>query len=258
MTLHITRGLLLTGPAADMFALSAAMRPTLRGVAEDLYYAVIAGTVARHIDATRCGKPGGLDNIRGLPDLVRAAQHRTSSDVTEATLDQVRRNPEFDLGVSVKVLAHPARRDALLAIVSTEHSEYTQALLALDGVQDYSWYSCETPPVPTSEWDDRRATWTAALREGRSSDLGWTWSLVGNMPGMDLPFLRAHLDRDRVIAALPDEHDRAQALAGALVVLDPDVDVYTAVSQFMDRQREQLPHARAALRPITTADLTTT
>lgn len=261
MTLHIPNGLKITGALASPFALSAAIRPLTRGVAADLWYSLLAGEVAERIDATRAGRGDDLDQFdeRALRshDLACAIARDLREHVDTATLDQVRRSPMHDLGFTIKVLAHPDDPAALLAIVHAERSAYRDALLNLDGVSEYGWWSTERPQ--SDDWATRREVWSRALRAGIFSDEGWTWSLFGTILAQAVPELDERTDLERVVAALPDDEARAHALARRLTTLPEDLlrsrDTSRIVRALTEQHQKNYEPALAMLAPITVDDL---
>jgi hypothetical protein len=214
MSLHVPGGLLLTGPCADPLALPAVLKPVLLEVADRLFHEALAARVALHVDRVGRGLPGLVGP--GSPrSVLRALTRQVAVETVEAIRDDGVRRREADLGVRVTILAHPDRRDALLGIVHTGRRELLDAVLALDGVQEYGYLTTESPRLSAQAWQERARVWSHALSEGRHADLGWTWSLFGRYPEQTLRCLAAP-DANKVLAALPDEDDRARQAADVL------------------------------------------
>lgn len=254
MTLHIPEGLLLTGRAADPFELAPRLREVGLRVATDAFWARVAERVVRHVDSVRAGL--GPTVYRGRYDtLTEQVRAMARQAVDDATADEILRNPEYDLGVSVKVL-RAAGSAALLGIVRAELSTYHQAFTELDGVEDYSWFAAEHAPVPAADWHVRRGTWESSLSGGRRSELGWTWNLFAVPATADLPATR-DIDMHALQAALPSDEDRAGWLARAFAALEvssagrsiPDI-----VGDLMRARDQALPKARTLIAPLTAAD----
>lgn len=256
MTLHIPRGLLIAGDLADPFTLVKAVRPVTTGVAERLWDRLVAARAAQHIDAVRCGKAGCLSSYEeSTPDVAAAAARELGPQVREATADQVRRNPRYDFGFTLKVLPHPEVPDTLLGIVLTEHDAYTEALTTLPGVVEYGWWQAEDPPA--EDWDTRHRVWTSALRHGRWSDEALTWQLIPTHFSLAVRHIDRRPDLGRVLAAMPDQTSRARALAADLAVVPEGdaVDVTNYVRVMTKALEDAYPVALEALRPITVEDL---
>jgi hypothetical protein len=256
MSLHVPGGLLLTGRAADPFALPAALQPVLLDVADSLFHEALAARVAHHIDRVRVGLPGLVETAAPASVLGAIARQLAVEAVAAIRGDRSRRGAT-DLSVTVTILAHPDRADALLGIIHSGRPELRDAVLALDGVDEYAYVAVDSPRLGAQEWQERARVWAHALRDGRYADLGWTWSLFGRYPEQTLRCL-AVPDTNRLVAALPGEKDRARHLASVLGNTRPTKDV-NDVAAFQRRHERDtaanLPTALAALAPITVADL---
>ena len=214
MSLHVPGGLLLRGPSADPLALPAVLKPALLEVADRLFHEALAARVALHVDRVRRGLPG-LVGPGSPTSVLRALTRQVATETVDAIRDDGVRRREADLGVRVTILAHPDRSDALLGIVQTERSELHEAVLALDGVEEYGYLATESPRLTAQEWQDRARVWSHALSHGRHADLGWTWSLFGRYPEQTLRCLAAP-DANRLIAAIADEDDQAREVVAVL------------------------------------------
>jgi hypothetical protein len=245
MSLHVPGGLLLTGPAAHPLALPHALKPVLLEVADRLFHEALASRVAHHIDRVRLGLPG-LVEARRPAAVLGALVRQTAVEAVAAIHDDGAHHPDVDLGVSVTILAHPDRDDALLGIVHAERRELREAVLALDGIDEYAYLAVESHRLDPQEWQERARVWSHALRDGRYADLGWTLSLFGRYPEQTLRCLAAP-DTNKLVAALPGEQDRAQHLAGVLGNTRPSKDANDLAAL--------LPTAYAALAPIGADDL---
>ncbi|WP_421733941.1 hypothetical protein [Cellulomonas sp.] len=246
MSLHVPGGLLLTGRAAHPLALPALLKPVLLDVADRLFHEALATRVAHHIDRVRLGLPGLVEQGRPASAL-GALVRQTAVETVAAIHDEHLRSQDVDLGVSVTILAHPDRDDALLGIIHAGRRELRDAVLAVDGIDEYSYLAVESPRLAAHEWQERARVWSHALRDGRYADLGWTWSLFGRYPEQTLRCLAAP-DTNKLVAALPGEQDRARHLAGALSTAQPTKDANDVAAL--------LPTAYAALAPIGADDLT--
>ena len=245
MSLYVSGGLLLTGPSARPLALPAALKPVLLEVADRLFHEALAARVAHHIDRVRLGLPGLVP--AGSPATVlRALIRQVAVEAVDAIRDEDAHHRVLDLGVSVTILAHPERDDALLGIVHAGRTELRDAVLALDGIEEYAYRAEESPRLGAQEWQERARVWSHALRHGRYADLGWTWSLFGRYPEQTLRCL-AVPDTNKLIEALPGENDRARYLAGALG--------NTRSAKDANELAANLPAVRAALAPIGADDL---
>ncbi|WP_315095470.1 hypothetical protein [uncultured Cellulomonas sp.] len=245
MSLHVSGGLLLTGPSARPLALPAALKPVLLEVADRLFHEALAARVAHHIDRVRLGLPGLVP--AGSPASVLGALVRqVAVETVDAIRDDTARHRVLDLGVRVTILAHPEREDALLGIVHAERAELREAVQRLDGVEEYAYLAEESPRLAAQEWQERARVWSHALRNGRYADLGWTWSLFGRYPEQTLRCLAAP-DTNTLIDVLPGENDRARYLAGALG--------NTRSAKDANALAADLSAARAALAPIGADDL---
>lgn len=266
MTLHIPHGFVVRGAAADLFALPAVMRGALVPAAEALVYDLLGQSVAEHVDRARAGLGPHEDHgqLPARPSLtvLGLATRTLERSVRAASDDQVNRSPQFDLGATVKVLAHPHEPGALLLLLRAERgSVYGAALAALDGFEDFSYYSCERPPIGRPEWDARQDVWKAALNGPTYlSDLAWSWSLLDRYPELTLPSL-GRPDVERVVASAPDLRVRTQLLARARVVLDAQFveknsrnfgRIYEATLAAAD---ELVPSTAAFVRELTADDL---
>ncbi|KRD45020.1 hypothetical protein ASE38_13525 [Cellulomonas sp. Root930] len=256
MSLHVPGGLLLTGRAADPLALPAALKPVLLDVADRLFHEALAARVAHHIDRVRLGLPG-LVEAPAPASALGALSRQVAVETVAAIRDDRARYGQADLAVTVTILGHPDRDDALLGIVHAERCELRDAVLAIDGIDEYAYVAVDSPRLGAHEWQERARVWSHALRDGRYADLGWTWSLFGRYPEQTLRCL-AVPDTNKLVAALPAETDRARHLAGVLGNTRPMKDM-NDVAAFQRRHEgdtaSNLPTALAALAPITADDL---
>lgn len=258
MSLHVPRGLLLTGPAANPFALSAHLWTVLRQRVRAEVVSKVAGDMATHVDAARAGFTASTSIELEGPRTLAAVTAAVVDKVAEAAIS-MRRSPEWDLSVSVKILAHPRDPGLLLGIVSAEQGWLRDLVLAAPGVREYRYYSVEHPPVGEDEWADRARVWAAALRDGLWSDLGWEWSLLDPEPAVTLTRLVGRVQPEEVVAALPADADRAQVLAQYMLAgngpaFDP-ADVMGSLRAWAAARDALAPSALARLAPITAADL---
>ena len=253
MSLHVPGGLLLTGPAADPLALPAALKPVLLDVADRLFHEALARRVAHHIDRVRLGLPGLVATVRARGGPGCAGPPGQPRDGVRHP--RRRRGSRADLGATVTILAHPDRDDAVLGIVRAERPELRAAVLAVDGIDEYAYLAADSPRLSAREWQDRARVWSHALRDGRCTDLGWTWSLFGRYPEQTLRCLAAP-DANKLVAALPGDNDRATHLAGFLGNTPKGANDDAALRARRDRDTAvHLPTALAALAPITADDL---
>lgn len=263
MSIQINRGLILTGAMANPFHVTATIRPVLMGVATNLWRTLLAENVASYIDATRTGERVDADDhttVSKSIHILGALWSRRMKEVEAATGDDRHRNPGTDLGMSIQILAHPDRPDAVLAIVRAEESVYYDTLLKMDGVADFSYWQAEYPPqgVTRPDWDARNDVWGRALLDGRSTTLGWTWKLLPWPVELTLPRWKAPGEPEQILAAMPNEEERAFNLARNIarrtVRFDMD-DIGKSLREIERVRVEGLPAARELISPITLADL---
>lgn len=265
MTLQIFRGLILTGAMANPFHLSATIHPALGDVAAQLWRTLLAESIASHIDATRAGarvNADDRDRVAKSIHLLGGLWRQRMNEVTAATMNDRERNPGTDLGMSIKIFAHPDRSDALLAVVRAEECAYYEALLAMDDVADFSYWRTEEAPdgVTDAAWEARNEVWGRALHKGTSSVLGWTWTLLNSPVEFALPSCQAAREPERILAALPSNEARAKRLAGKMARVSPTVDPRNNFSGWIKEHEAQvatlLPAARKLITAITVEDLT--
>ncbi len=181
-----------------------------------LYRTLVVGAACALVDATRLGEDPRIDGRRvSLDGSALGSAARVIDELIERAEASARRDPEFDLGVSLTLVWGDDGQ--LYGLLYCERQEFVDAFTALDGVEAWPyWDNTEGPEdVSDEEWHERGATWNRLLGGGAPAEVGVTWSLNGARDAGRAWFLD---ERATIEEYIPERDARARGLARSIAL----------------------------------------
>lgn len=181
----------------------------LRAVTTGIYRDLLATALARTATGLADAAVRNPEQSSGTQPLTQALQEANRAHREIVRTGQ--RNPAWDFGFDLVLVADPDDRDWRYALIYTEQDAYTDAWETNPVVNRFGyWNNTDRPDdVTETEWDRRRTIWNRVLPGYTApASIGFTWSLLSDDTGHSLTDIQPVIG-DRI----PSREERARMIA---------------------------------------------